>query len=81
MLLGFDPSELSPASKVEYLREVAQLSLLDFDKLQALYLVVGDDVFYTLALFAGDEIQFPPRRTLRRAYLRVAGPQQTEETP
>lgn len=73
MALAFDPDGLSIAEKAAILRQTADRSLLTQEKMAALHVVLGDDLFFVLFLLAGDEIRFPPQRELKRIYAGVVG--------
>jgi hypothetical protein len=77
MAFEFNVTTMTPKQKVEFLDQVCQKTLLHPEKVQSLYLVMGDDLFFMLAMLAGDDIRFPPQRVLRKIYLTVTG--QTRE--
>ena len=68
MGLAFDYSKLTADQKRDLLRMVSDQSLIPPDKMEAIHIVLGDDVFYILFLLAGEEVRFPPQRDLKRLY-------------
>jgi hypothetical protein len=70
--LQFDLTSLSQQQRVLFLEEVSKRSSLHEDKIKALYTILGDDLFFTLAMLAGDEIRFLSQRELRSIYLAVS---------
>jgi len=52
--------------KVVFIERVAEYSHVSCRKLKALYVVIGDDLFFMLMLLADDELRFPSLRELRR---------------
>jgi hypothetical protein len=74
--LAFDVSTLTTAQKEEILRQVSLHSMLPKEKMEALYVVLGDDLFFVLFLLSGDEIHFPLHRTLKRIYTGVISQQE-----
>ena len=68
MSLAFDVRALTLEQKQAFLRQVSQHSLLTIEKMEALHVVLGDDIFFLLHLLAGDEIRFPPQRVLKKIH-------------
>jgi hypothetical protein len=73
---AFDVSLLTVDQKRSVLQQVAVHSMIPKDKLEALHVVLGDDVFFVLFLLSGDEIHFPPQRILKRIHAGVIGQQE-----
>lgn len=78
MAFEFNVTTMTPEQKARFLDQVCSKTLLHPEKARSLHLVLGDDIFFLLAMLAGDDIRFPPQRVLRKIYLAVTG--QTRES-
>lgn len=73
MALAFDPMSLTQEQAKAVLSRIAKDSYISEEKMEALYVVLGDDLFFMLFLLSGDEIRVPGYRALRSIYKEVAG--------
>jgi hypothetical protein len=68
-----DLVDLDQKEKVSILVKVSSQMGLSADEILALYLVVGDGIFFILDLFQGRSVKFPSLRVFRHAVNTVGG--------
>lgn len=64
---------LPPDEKVALLCQLAPRLGLPMEKLLAIYVILGDSLFFVLDILQNTEVSFPPSPALRRAISRVDG--------
>lgn len=77
MALAFDVKHLTLEQKKAILSKVSQNSLINQEHMDALHVVLDDDIFFLLFLLSGEEIRFPSRRDLQAIYRGVVTPEET----